>query len=82
MTALYRSVGGCSFKMKEQPVTFLLHFAAYPYFFAHFSRIALQKFPADYTKRRSFPFKIFCVHNRITDGEIELFFKTQIRIYL
>ena len=81
MTALYRSVGGWSFKMKI-PSLVLLHFAVFPYFFAHFSRIASQKYPADYTKGEVFHFKIFCVHDRITDKGIELFFKTQIRIYL
>ena len=73
MTVLYRSLGGCSFKMKI-PSLVLLHFAVFTYFFAHFSRIASQTFCADYKKKDEvFNFKIFCVHDRITDGGIELF---------
>ena len=72
MTALYRSLGGCSFKMKI-PSLVLLHFTVFPYFFAQFSRIASQTFVQITQKDEVFHFKIFCVHDRITDGGIELF---------
>ena len=72
MTALYRSLRDCSFKMKI-PSLVPLHFAVFLYFFAQFSRIASQKFLADYTKDEVFHLKTFCVHDRITGGGIELF---------
>ena len=41
MTALYRSLGGCSFRI-QIPGLVLLRCAVFLYSFAHFSRIASQ----------------------------------------